>query len=405
MFTFVKIAWRNILRNKQRSFISVTAIAVGLGALILIRAFTEGMDRQMIENYTDLVISHIQIHKKGFHQKMGLERSIERTEDLVDNLLAERSVIAFTERVKKTVLISSPEQASGALLIGIDPSAEYKVTKLHKKIRIGEKLSNEDDEGIIVGREYLDILNVSLGEKIVITAQDVKGELVAGAFRIRGVIDTGSEEIDKGIVVITLKQAQELFGLGRSVSEIAIKVDNVYGSDSIRDRLNQRVDTGVYEVLSWKEISPMTAEWLEFDRTFIDGILLIVMIIIFTIIFNIILMGVFERVREFGIMLALGTKRREIVLIVALESCLLGMVGVLLGLLAGVSISGLLGQVGINVGLMTETFYIGSIVYPRLYPDYVLRFSLQIFFICVLVSIYPAWKAANIKPVETVRYI
>lgn len=406
MKTFFKIAWRNIIRNKYRSLITILAAAFGLAALIFIRAFVDGADCQMVENYTNLISGHLQIHTQGFQKKMGLERSIMGSSEIIRALKKEPDVIAAAERIKDYVLVSSAEHSSGVLLIGIDPVNEPKVTYLNKRIRNGRYLSPDRDNEIILGRDLAEILGVCLEDKVVIMAQGLDGSLSSGAYRLAGILDTGAEEIDKGVALITIKAAQDLLVLEKKVSEVALRIDSVYKADRISRKVKEKLDTSKYEVLTWKEISPMTAQWLEFDRAFINAILFIVLLVVASGIFNTILMSVLERTREFGIMLALGTKRRQIVLMVGLESAILGLIGITAGAFSGCIISIGFNRQGINLAKFAsafESYYTGSIVYPRLSLDYVSLFSLIVLVVSVLVSIYPSIRAANLKPVKAIR--
>jgi len=407
MITFIKIAWRNIARNKFRSLITITAVSAGLGALIFLRAFVQGGDYQMIENYTDLVSGHLQVHMQGFQKKMGLERSISNPADIEKIISSDPGVSSCAKRIKEYVLISSAEHSSGTLLEGIEPSREKTITSLHKHIRRGEFLSDGKNDQVVLGKELFEILQVELGEKVVIMAQAADGSLAAAAFRVCGVLDTGTEDIDKGLALITLKGAQDLFVLGDKISEVGIRLNDVYMVDKIAARLKKKIDTKTYEVLTWKEIAPMMMQWVEFDKAFIDIILLVVLFIAGAGILNTILMGVLERVREFGIMLALGTKRRQIVLMVSLESLFLGIIGVLVGVVLGVGISIYFGKQGVNLkGFATafESYYIGSTIYPRLFIREVVSSAAVVLMTSVIVSVYPAWRAASLEPVDAIHH-
>jgi len=407
MNTFFKIAWRNVIRHKYRSLVTIFAISFGLAALIFIKAFVVGADNQMVENYTDLVSGHLQIHAKGFQKRMGLERSISGSGEIIRRIQGERGVLAVSERVKDFALVSSAEHSSGVLVIGIDPVNEPKITYLNKRVRRGKFLSAGQDSEIVLGKDLAEILNVDLGDKVVLMAQGADGSLASAAYRLCGIIDSGAEEIDKGLALITLKASQELLVLDEKISEIIIRVDSVFKADKIAKDLKAKIDTSKFELLTWKEISPMAAQWLEFDRAFINCILFIVLLVVAAGIFNTILMSVLDRIREFGVMLALGTKKNQIVLMVGYESAILGLIGIVNGACFGSVISLYFGKQGINLGQFAaafESYYTGSVVYPHVSSDYVFLFSLIVLIVSIIVSLYPAWKAGNLKPIEAIRH-
>lgn len=406
MIIFIKIAWRNILRNKYRSFITIAAIAVGFASLIFIRAFVDGSHYQMIENYTDLVSGHIQIHKSGFQANMGLQNSINEPQNIYPALSANPDIVAFSSRIKDYGLVSSTENSSGVLIMGVDPQKENKVTKLYKRVRKGKFLS--DDSQIVIGKDLAKFLKVGLNDKIVVVAQGYDGSLASALYRVCGLLDTGSDEIDKGLALITLKAAQDLFVLGDMVSEIIIRTDSADNVDAVAAQIKTKVNTHKFEVLTWKEISPILLQWVEFDIAFINIILLVVLVVVAAGILNTLLMGILERTHEFGVMLALGTKRVQIINMVGLESFILGIFGIIIGYILGASASLYFGIKGINLSVFSTAlneYYVGSIVYTRLASGYLLGYGLVVLVTSIIVSIYPAWRAANLKPVEAIRHI
>lgn len=405
MATFLKIAWRNVLRNHARSAITITAISIGLCALIFLKAFVDGADYQMISNYTDLFVGHLQVHKAGFQKNMGLDKSINNEESVVSALRKIPEVQAFAPRVKDFALISSSEGSAGILLLGIDPARESRVTSLNKKIRDGQTLQDQDKDGILMGRQLAENLGVGVGDKVVLMSQAFDGSIAASAFDVTGLLEAGAEEIDKNLAIITLKAAQEFFAMEKRVSEIAIKLRDLKGSDETAAVLRRSLGRD-FEVLTWKEISPMTYQWLQFDQVFTSLILTVVLFIVAAGILNTVLMGVLERTKEFGIMLALGTKPDQIVLVIALESIILGIAGALAGTVLGVALVIFFNHVGIDLSSISQalnSFYIGSVIYPVLSTFSVIFYAVCVILISVAVSVFPARKASRLSPIEAIR--
>ncbi len=409
MNTFIKIAWRNIIRNRNRSLLTILMISSALAGVIFIKAFISGADYQMIDNYTSLNSGHIQIHKQGFKKKMGLDLSIENPRMIKDKVSSIAGITAYAPRVKEYSLVNSAEHSSGALIIGINPEKETKVTEIDNYVYKGEFLTPEPDNQILVGEDLFESLKVRVGDKIVITGQDLAGQLIGGAFRIKGVLKTGAEEIDKGYAFIHIQDAQSLYGLTNRISEFSLKTADVYNADKYVEELEKIINTDEYEILHWRDIEPVLFQWLVFDRYFLMIIMVILILVAAAGILNTVLMGVLERIREFGIMLSVGTKRKQIVLTVTLESLFLGIIGIFAGLTAGLSISLISAKLGIDLAVIGsagafESYYMGTVIYPRITLFSLVSASSLVLITSILASIMPAFKASTLKPVEALRY-
>jgi len=408
MSTFTKIAWRNITRNQYRSSLTISAVAIGLASLVFLKSFIDGADQQMVENYTSLLTGSIQIHKTGFQKNMGLEKSITEANSIFTALRNITGVEAAAPRVKDYALISSPESSAGILLYGIDPAAEKKLTTINQRLRRGRFLTKEDKDKIIIGKDLSDQLKTDLGDKVVLMSQGADGSLAASAYEICGILDAGAEDIDKNLALITIEAARDLLVLDGKISEIAIAASSLNDIDEIARSIKAKIDINKYEVLTWKEISPMTYQWIQFDQVFTGLILFIVLLVVAAGILNTILMSVLERTREFGIMLALGTKPQQITSMVAAESFMLAGIGVTFGAALGSGLVILLGITGIDLSAISSalnSFYIGSVIYPRLNIADLCVYAGIVLLTSVLVSIFPAKKAAKLSPIEAIRHI
>jgi len=408
MTTFTKIAWRNIKRNKWRSAITISAVSVGLAALIFLKSFVDGADMQMVENYTNLLIGHIQIHKSGFQKNIKLENSIVNSYVITSVLKNIGGISAYAPRIKDYALISSTEGSSGILLLGISPEPEQKLSDLHKRLRKGKFLKSGLDDEIVIGTTLAENLKVDLGDKVVLMSQANDGSLAAAAYNVCGIIESGAEEIDKNLALITLKSAQELLVMGNKISEIVVKADDISTIDALSVGIKNNLDTNRFEVLTWKEVSPVTYQWLQFDQVFTDLILFIVLIVVASGILNTVLMGVMERVREFGIMLALGTKPQQISGMVTIESFLLGLIGTSIGTCIGTGLVFFFSIRGIDLSIISSAlnnFYIGSVIYPRLDLISIAFYSSVVLLVSIFISVFPAKKASRLSPIEAIRHI
>lgn len=408
MITFFKIAWRNIIRNRRRSLITISAVGFGLGALIFIWSFVEGAHQQMINNFTSQAVGHIQIHRKGFHQHQRLEDHLKDFQNITRRLSSFPNISATTARIKAFGLASSAESSSGVLIAGIQPSTEKRISILHQRLREGIFIDENDNDGIIIGSALAKNLNLILGDKVILMSQALDGSIASGAFRIRGLLDTGVDEIDRGLALINLTAAQEIFVMPDAVSEIAIKIDDPNAAAASATQIENFLNESELEILPWQKISPSFYQWIEFDNAFIWLIFIIFMIVVAIGILNTVLMGVLERTREFGILMALGTRPKEIIMIVSWESLILGFIGCIAGTLIGFGLTTHFGSAGIDLSVFTSalnSFYMDPIIYPRMQTT-TLGLSVGLVMVTSLVvSIYPAWHASHLKPVEAIRSI
>lgn len=406
MLTVIKIAWRNVWRNQYRSMITIFGITMGVCSLIFIRSFIDGADSQMIENYTDLMSGQVQIHAKDFQKKLSLDLSINNPQEIETVLNKNKNLVPFySQRIKNYALVSSTEGSSGVLILGVDPEKEKSVSKLYKKIKKGNFLTGEKNE-IVIGWDLAEILNVKLKDKVVLMSQGADGSMASGAYRVCGILKTGAEEIDRSLVLIDLKACQDLLVLNNGVSEYVLKTQSVFTIDKVTQVLKSQIDIKKYEILNWKEISPITKQWLEFDRAFSNVILFVVLIVVAAGILNTMLMAVLERVKEFGIMLAVGMKPKLITQMVAWESFFLGLIGILSGTFIGVNLAKYFGKVGINLSYFSnalESYYTGSVIYPRIFTEYIIIWDVIVLVVSLLASVYPARRASRLKPIEALK--
>lgn len=409
MNTFIKIAWRNIWRNIRRTLITLGAISVGLAALIFFKGMMDGFHQQMIENSIKLHTGHIQIHRLGYQDEQLVELAMNEPEEALAVVQAQPGIKKYTKRVNAQGLIASSDTSRGILIIGVDPEVEPEFTTLKDKIVAGKYLSAAGGRQILIGEKLAQILKVGLGEKIVLMTQAADGSMGADAYRVSGLFATGSQDSDKGMCFIPLAAAQELVALGDRLSEITMIVDNADDVDRITAELAGKLDPKRYEVLSWKEISPWLLQFIELDDVSFYIIGLVVFAIVALGILNTMLMSILERIREFGLMMAMGTKPRQIVGLVMLEALLLGLVSIIIGNILGCGITQYYAVYGIDYSRWAEGLsiipYIDPVMYTRLETNNILLSSVTVLLITLIAAVYPAIKAARLEPAEAMHYI
>ena len=408
MNTFIQIAWRNILRNRVRSLITICAIGFGLGAMIFLRGYIDGAHVQMKENFTGLLMGHIQIHAQGFEKNVNISRNIRDPESIASVLKQDPSIEVFSKRVRCFCLYGTAENSVGGMIIGIDPESEIKVSSIHKSVVRGRFIAKGEDHAIVLGQSLLENLGIDLGDKVVMMAQAYDGTLGADAFRVVGIMRTGVEDIDRSLGIVSLDALRTTLVLGNKVTDFVIRVRDFDLISLTYSELSKAFDTEKFEIMTWDQISPALKQWMDFDDAFAYIFLLIVLVVIVAGILNTILMSLLERTREFGVMMALGTKGYQLATIVGIESFLLGLIGMLAGTGFGVFVTLMFSRIGIPISAAVKeamaSFFMSDTIYPVLVTDHVLSSSLVVLISSVLISIYPAWKTSKLVPVEALRH-
>jgi putative ABC transport system permease protein len=405
---FFKMAWRNVWRNKRRSWIIICAVVIGLVGMLFSLAFMEGMMRQTLVNALGTHIAHLEIHRKGFENNKVISLSIENPQEVIKVVAKGRGVVAYSRRVVTSGLISSSESSSGITIVGVDPQEEPRVTTIKGSVIQGDYLEEDGAYQILIGQSLAEKLKVGLGDKIVLMAQDLTGDIGSGAYRVKGIFKTASPEFDKYMVYLDLKDSQKLLSLGDRISEVAILIATPGNPESVQKALLIDLGTKKYEVLTWKQIIPILVSEIEFFNEFIYIFFLVICVAMGFGIVNTLLMAIMERIHEFGIMMALGVRPRKIFQLVVAESVLLCLCGLVVGNLFSYLLVLYVSKKGFNLAVFSkslETFGIGHFIYPHLTVFMVLIGAVTVLVMGILASLYPGYKASRLQPVEALRYV
>ena len=404
----LKLAWRNLWRNKRRSFIVIAAIVSGLWGMVFMIAISEGMIQEMVKTSIESGVGHVQIHRTGFMDNIDVHRNIRDPNYFIKKIKGTPHLNAYAERVKVMGLVSSPEASSGILIWGIDPVAEPGVSAVKRWLAEGEFLSGAHGE-IYIGSSLAEKLNVGIDDKIVLMAQGLSTEIGSAAYRVAGVFESSSPEYDKFNVYINLADAGELLSMGNRVSEIVIIADDINNVDALVSSLKPKLEVSDLEVLSWMDVLPVIVEMLSMFRGFNYVIYIIIAIAMAFGIVNTILMSVLERTREIGILMAVGTRPRQIFSEVLWEGLLLGAIGVVVGWAFTGLCYAVVSKTGIDLSMWAESLKymggIGTILYPIITVDNVIKSTVAVFCAAALSSLYPAIKIMRLSPVKAIRSV
>ncbi|MFI4976980.1 MAG: ABC transporter permease [Caulobacterales bacterium] len=392
------IAWRNLWRNPRRTLITLAVVAIGVWSILCFDVMLKAWSDSSREESLRLLTGDGQIHAAAYLDDPSISHSMAPPGGALLAALNGPQVSAWAPRVRVPAIIQSEYRTRAVTFLGVSPAAERKVSDLPAQIESGRYLSGDADAGIVIGADLADKLKTRLGKRLIVLAQASDGHLAETSFTIVGLFGNTKPAQDE-FVFTGLATAQSTLGLGSALSEISFDNARTTRLDDVVAALHHAAPQ--VDVTSWMTLSPIAYTVETFSQSYI-AIWLMVMFVLMAIgIVNTQLMAVFERTREFGLLQALGMRPGLIVLQVTMESALLIGIGVLAGIVLMV-VTLLPFMNGLSLGFLaagSEMAGGGSILYPRMDPADTLRFSLIVWVLGVITTLWPARTAAKADPV------
>jgi len=402
----LRLAWRNLGRNHRRTLIMLAAIVVGSWAMIFMTALMRGMVDDMVSDGISVLPGHVQIHHPDFRDDPTISNVIAPPDGELLQTLERTEVVAWATRVRVPAVISSERDTRGVTLVGIEPDRERGISFVAGDMAEGRFLESRDDKGLVVGRKLVEKMETGLGKRVVIMSQDQENEIADRGFRIVGIFDSKMNQYEEGFVFAGEGTIQDLLGVGDAVSEVAILGTGYRDVDDLTRMVADAAGTGV-EVLPWSELDTYLGSML----AVMDGFVVLWIVIVFLALsfglVNTLVMAVFERVREIGLMLALGMTPRNILAQIVTESVLLLVIGLAIGnLTAWASIEPLKGGIDLSiVGEGMEMFGASNVLYPALYLKDVVLANLIVIVLGFFASLSPAWRASRYDPIRAITKV
>jgi ABC-type lipoprotein release transport system permease subunit len=386
----------------------MTAVIIGVWSMIFLGALMRGIADQMVRNSIATLTGHLQVHHKGYRSDPVIEKSMTEPEVLLA-VLAKRlpATSRWASRVRVNAIVSNARHSTGITLVGIEPEQEAAISFIGKAVNQGRYLTADDNNGIVVGEALVDKFETKLGRKLVVMSQDTEGEIGSRAFRIVGIFRAEMQATEKQFVFVNIRAAQQMLKLGKSLSEVSVILPHHQEADTVAASLKNGLSATEYEVLTWHELLPLVIAVLKLYDWSIFLWFLVVFIAMGFGIVNTTLMAVFERVREFGLLKALGMKPGWIVREVLTETFFVLTLGMLVGNCLGFLSVFVLSGAGLDLSALSEGLeFVGMarVIYPVVQWQDVVMANGVVLVLGLLVCLYPAMKAARITPVEAMAH-
>ena len=410
----IKMAWRNVWRNPRRTWLTISAIGFACVILIFMLSFQFGAYQTMINSAIQINTGHLQIQADNYFEKKSMRQVVPIPGPVLQAVSQIESVQAVTPRANAFSLVSSDNRTAGAMIIGVDPESEARVSTLETLVRKGEFLTRAkpDTNPAMIGRLMAQNLQLDIGDELVVLGQGRDGSVAATALTVCGIYSSGQDEFDRSTLHMPLDNFQEVYSMRGAVHEIVVQVSGLDQVGPVKRVLSGRLDQMPggknLTVLDWEALMPGLTQAIKLDLTI--GIVfwgLLVLVVAFSIL-NTFLMAVFERTREFGVMMAIGTRPGRLVKMMLYESSAMTLVGIGLGIVLGCMVTWIFQHIGIDFSEASDVlqqYGISGRIYPQLSIITALAGPMLVLIVTFAVSLYPALKIKGLKPVEAMGHV
>ena len=401
-----RLAWRYLWRNHRRTIVMLSAIAIGTWAMVFMMALTRGMIDQMIEDGISVIPGHVLLHDPAYLDDPSINNRISRSDAELQAQFGDLGFSAWASRVRVPAVITSEYESRGVTLLGIDPDAERSFSFVDYDSVEGRFLEGPEDTGVVLGAKLAEKLETRVGKRVVIMSQDPDNEIADRGFRIVGLFRASMPAFEESFVFVGKKTAQQMLHIGDATTEVVFVGDDYRNVEPLYAEVAAVAGDNL-RVSRWTEIDTYLGTMLKM----MDGFMIVWAVVIFLALsfglVNTLVMAVFERVREIGLMMALGMKPASILGQIIIESMLLLVIGLAIGdLLAWATIVPL--EDGIDISVVAEGmewFGASSMLYPSLYTKDLVMSNLVVIVLGFLASLSPAWRASRYEPVDAITKV
>jgi len=400
----LKIAWRNLWRNKRRTMITSASIFFGVIFATVMSSLQEGSYGSMVDNVVKFYSGYIQVFNEDYWDKKTINNTYEVTDSLIKKIEDVEEITHYSPRLESFALVSSSDITKGAMVIGIDPEKEDYVTQISKWLKKGSFLK-PDDKGILIASDLANYLKLDVNDTLIMLGQGFHGISAAGIFPVRGILEFSSPELNK-MIYMELRSCQEFYSAYNRVTSLVIMLKDHYDMPNALKKMNESISDS-YNIMSWKEIQPELVQLIQSDRAGGVVMKIILYMIIGFGIFGTIIMMIQERKREMGVMVAIGMQRLKLGNILLFETILLGLLGVFTGILGSLPIISYYFNNPIRLTGEAATAMIDMGVEPLMkfswMPSVFYNQALIIFILTIFVGFFPIYKILKLKLNQALR--
>jgi len=411
---FWKLAWKNIWRNKRRTLITINAIGIGVMALVALYNYYDGFHEQLVHNVIRYQSGHLVVTAPSYHTRMATQLYMPDTQKVVSWIQKRPEIKAFSHRIVVQGLVSTAQGSSNIVFAGIEPEREKYITSFSENMVQGDYFRNQNTKSILLGEELAQILKAKIGSKVVALAQGIDGSIGNELFFVSGIFRTQSD-FDKNMAFIRIQDARQLLSLKSTAAhQVALVLSSGETlSDTqaeFRKSFGKPSDSG-FQILNWKQVQRPLMAMIELNKSANRLLMMIIIFVASLGIANSILMSLLERTREFGVMMAMGTTKKEVIRMVLLETLLLSSVGVAFGNILGCLVTLFFHKHGFDLAWLTSQNIVvqGTIIqtvsYPQVRLGNSLFISLVVFSLTFVVSVIPIRHVTRLNPIKALRSV
>ena len=404
MGTIIKIAWRNIWRNKLRSSIVIISMILGLWSGLFTVAMSRGVNEQRVKSAIDTYLHHIQIHNPSFEYNLDINSTIDKPLRIFEYLERDSLVKKYSGRVIVSSMASSAHGSQGIKLIGINSGFEKNFSDISQNIVRGSYFSMIKSKPVVIGEKLANSLNLDLKKKVSFTFVDDNGDLQRVKFKVEGIYKSANSIFDAGTVYVKKEDLMKILYNKSSIHEIAVILNNIDDSDILKEKLLKL--NGNNKVETWKDLSPELGSVQELMVWFFLIFMSIILLALSFGIANIMLMAVLERKRELGMLMSVGLNKTKIFLMILFETIFISFIALPIGILLSYIMISYYGKIGIDLSIVSEgldSFGMKSMVYTSLPMSYYIMITFLTLTVTLISSLFPARRALKLDPAQAVK--